>query len=69
MWIEGPHVPVDLEGRAAWKWVDVWGEKRKPIMDVIPTGFSREPWHCGGVWFFPIDRPAPPAPTTQEDRT
>lgn len=56
-WIEGPDVPVALEGHQAWKWVEGKGAQSGASVDVIPRGFSRDPKHCGGVWFMPIIKP------------
>ena len=60
MWIEGPDVPECLEGMTAWKWVEEWAETRTPVVERIPRRFSRDPHHCGGVWFWVIDCPLPP---------
>lgn len=61
-WVEGPNVPIAMEGLQCWKWVDgnrtSWRDK--PVLDVVPTDFSRDPQHCGGVWFYPIDPPSNP---------
>ena len=59
-WIEAPNVPVALEGKQAWKWVNGKRTPSGPSVDVIPHGFSRDPKHCGGVWFMPIIPPTLP---------
>lgn len=61
MWIEGPDIPKHLEGRQAWRWVAGRGsDERCAVLDAIPRDFSRDPHHCGGVFFWPVDVPKPP---------
>jgi hypothetical protein len=60
-WIEGPDVPKRLEGTTAWKWVSGRGSL-PPTFEIIPRDFSRDPHHCGGVYFWPVDPPKPPTP-------
>lgn len=63
-WIEGPNVPESMEGKQAWKYVD--GAHPRVTIDVVPCGFSRDPHHCGGVFFWPIEPPAPPGTESNE---
>lgn len=55
-WVHAPDVPKSWEGRDAW----CWDANRGVHKDYIWPDYSREPHHCGGVWFKQYEVPAPP---------
>jgi hypothetical protein len=57
MWVKAEDVPKADEGKRAWKFTR-WGQMVE--MSWVPRDYSRDPRHCVGVWFMPIEQPAPP---------
>jgi hypothetical protein len=54
-WTPASLVPQSWEGQTAFR---ADGYDSRPYWTVVPRGFSRDPRHCAGVFFFRIDLPA-----------
>lgn len=55
-WIHAPDVPKSWEGTDVWQWTKEGGVTIRRV----PESYSREPHHCGGIWFTPLLEPNPP---------
>jgi hypothetical protein len=62
-WIEAPNLPGGLEGSNAWRWMD-----GRVDLTVIPRGYDRRWRACGGIYFWPLPQPDPPAAAPSECR-
>lgn len=61
-WMPAHKAPPEWEGKLCWQWIR-WDKSLKGEMRLerLPTGFSRNPAHCRGIWVMPpIEPPAPP---------
>lgn len=59
LWIEATRIPKWLEGLRAWVW-DSNKESSAVVPGIVPRGYSRDPRHCGGIWYQLMAPPAPP---------
>ena len=56
-WYRAEDYPEEYENYPAWEFC----ERRNYVTETfVPKGYSRDPHHCGGLWFMRIRRPAPP---------
>lgn len=62
-WVAAVDAPREWEGKLAWVYHRITGEIKQ---NVVPPNYSRQPNHCAGVFFIPIQVPA--APAEREDR-
>ena len=58
-WIAAKDVPKHMEGMTAWIWRE-WDGQFNPRVEQIPSGYSRRPASCQGIWFMPIPTPFAP---------
>ena len=62
IWFEAPTAPANFEGEQVWQFSLACSDDGVTI-EVVTPGYSREPRHCGGIWWTRLYRPAPPTNT------
>lgn len=58
-WIKAEDVPTWMEGMRAWIYRP--GDLGGIDIGWVPTGFSRDPRHCGGIQVWVLQTPFPPS--------
>lgn len=64
-WYRAEDYPEEYEGRVAWEFYEGRGYITQAF---VHKGYSRDPHHCGGIWFMRLCRPEPPTLDNIESR-
>lgn len=62
-WIHAPDVPPSwAAGKQVWQWTNTGA-----MICTMPVNYSRNPLHCGGIWFKLIEDPGQPSHEQQRE--